>query len=121
MRNAGTRSTSTKIAAEKERSFYNTRKSVSSKLRACTSAIRNSGLNSETVEPLCLAPFNNARECVFQTDGAFYTCKKYIDYFVQCQNNPAKYAKLLENSTEEQKKPVIIDFERNKPKYDRHV
>ena len=68
-----------------------------------------------------MLPFNNARECLFQTDGAIYTCKRYIDYFTECQENPKNYLKFLERSTDLQKKPIRFDFQHHRPLLDKHI
>lgn len=31
------------------------------------------------MHPVCLAPFNDARECLFKADGNLLSCRDYID------------------------------------------
>lgn len=35
--------------------------------------------NSERVHPICVAPLNDARECMFKADGNLLSCRDYID------------------------------------------
>ena len=43
------------------------------------------------VKPLCLWSFNNARECLFKSDGSIYTCNKWVQYFEDCEIDPVEY------------------------------
>jgi hypothetical protein len=31
------------------------------------------------MHPICLAPFNDARECLFKSDGNIYNCRDYSE------------------------------------------
>lgn len=63
------------------------------------------------MEPLCLLPFNNAKECLFKTENSQLACKKYLMQFEDCQNNPKEYMDFLKDSTERQKELVRFDFD----------
>jgi hypothetical protein len=76
---------------------------------------------SEKLEPLCLDPFNDARECMFKADGNAYNCREYIKAFGNCQRNPAEFKQFLEASTDQQKKPKTFDFVRYRGYYDRFL
>ena len=62
------------------------------------------------MDPLCLRPFNEARECLFQADGGSYPCKQYMNLYVQCQKDPQEFKKFLELATPEQKREKKFDF-----------
>jgi hypothetical protein len=36
------------------------------------------------MDPICLHPFNDARECLFKSDGNVYNCKEWVNYYVHC-------------------------------------
>ena len=76
-------------------------------------------VGSERIEPLCLDTFNNARECLFKSDGNVYNCRTPIKLYGNCQRDPAEFKSFLEASTEVQKKPVWYDFMRYRGHYDR--
>ena len=76
---------------------------------------------SERIEPLCLDTFNDARECMFQSDGNVYNCRPYIKLFGNCQRNPVEFKDFLEASTDQQKKPRRFDFVRNRGHYDKFL
>ena len=78
-------------------------------------------INSERIEPLCLDTFNDARECMFQSDGNVYNCRPYIKLFGNCQRNPIEFKEFLEASTDQQKKPRRFDFVRNRGHYDKFL
>jgi hypothetical protein len=65
------------------------------------------------VEPLCLQPYNDAKECLFKTDNSQSVCKKYLMLFEDCQNNPSLFMDFLKDSTDAQKKGVRFDFTNN--------
>lgn len=78
-------------------------------------------VSSERIEPLCLDSFNDARECMFQSDGNVYNCRPYIKLFGNCQRNPAEFKEFLEASTDQQKKPRRFDFVRYRGHYDKFL
>lgn len=39
------------------------------------------------MHPLCLAPFNDARECLFKADGNVFNCRPQLDEFTLCQSD----------------------------------
>ena len=47
-------------------------------------------MKESTVKPLCMRPYNEARECLFQTDGQMQACYKFMYEYSYCQNNPEK-------------------------------
>ena len=49
------------------------------------------------VKPLCLRPYNEARECLFQTDGQIQACYKYLHEYSYCHNNKESVYKRLFN------------------------
>ena len=73
------------------------------------------------MEPLCLRPFNDARECMFQIDAATFACQKWINEYTHCQLDPKGYAEFLKNSTEYQKKKKVFSFDAYHDGHDRHV
>lgn len=44
-------------------------------------------------EPVCLEPFNEARECLFKMDGQMRVCEPELNYFEECVHDPKSYAK----------------------------
>lgn len=54
---------------------------------------------SEKLDPVCLSSFNDARECMFKSDGNLYNCKTWINQFKHCQSNPTSFVEFLEAST----------------------
>lgn len=36
------------------------------------------------MEPICLDSFNDARECMFKSDGNVYNCKQYLNNYAFC-------------------------------------
>jgi len=76
---------------------------------------------SEKMEPLCLDPFNDARECMFKADGNLYNCKGTIKLYVNCQKNPVEFKEFLAASTPKQKEEKKFDFVRNRGHYDRYL
>lgn len=71
-----------------------------------------SDLKSEKIQPLCLKPFNVGRECLFKSDGSVLSCKKFIQYFQDCENDPKEYLEFLKAATEFQKKKIVFDFDK---------
>jgi hypothetical protein len=59
-------------------------------------------LYSIEYEPICLKPFNDARECLFRSTLKLRQCKEDIDLFELCFNNPQEYAKMEEAATAQQ-------------------
>ena len=78
-------------------------------------------MNREKLEPICLDAFNDARECMFKSDGNQYNCKAYIKAFGNCQRNPAEFRLFLEASTNDQKKPKNFDFIKYRGTYDKYM
>ena len=78
-------------------------------------------MNSERLEPLCLDPFNEARECMFRSDGNLYNCKETIKLYANCQKNPVEFKDFLEVSTPNQKGQKSFDFVRYRGHYDRFL
>lgn len=31
------------------------------------------------MEPICVHPFNDSRECLFKSDGNLYNCKEWVN------------------------------------------
>lgn len=58
---------------------------------------------SEKMEPACLDPFNDARECLFRSDGSTFNCKQYLHQYAYCQARPTEYLEFLKSSTSVQK------------------
>ena len=44
-------------------------------------------------EPVCLEPFNDARECLFRLDGQMRVCEPELNLFEECVHDPKAYAK----------------------------
>ena len=76
---------------------------------------------SEKLEPLCLDPFNDARECMFRSDGNLYNCKEILKLYVNCQKNPVEFKDFLDASTAKQKEQKAFDFVRYRGHYDRFL
>ncbi len=64
------------------------------------------------VQPMCLRTFNNARECLFKSDGTITSCQKWINYFEDCERNPQVWEKFEKMATEKQKQTPDFDFDR---------
>jgi hypothetical protein len=73
--------------------------------------IKISFLKSEKIEPLFLKPFNVARECLFKSDGSILSCKKWIQYFEDCQKDPQEFKEFLKAATAFQKQKVLFNFD----------
>ena len=57
-----------------------------------------------------MRPYNEARECLFQTDGQMNACFKYMHEYSYCQNNPEEtYKRFLEAATPAQKKSLRMN------------
>ncbi|KAM3141703.1 hypothetical protein pb186bvf_006308 [Paramecium bursaria] len=76
---------------------------------------------AEKMHPLCLAPFNDARECLFKSDGNLFNCRPFIDLYVVCQKDENEYQEILKNSTTKQRQPVIFDFFKHRGHFDRYT
>lgn len=50
-----------------------------------------------------------------------FSCRKWIDQYVECQQRPGAYIEFLKASTEMQKRVVPFNFEQNRGYYDRHI
>jgi hypothetical protein len=72
------------------------------------------------MDPMCLHPFNDARECMFKADGNMYNCKEWINLYVHCQKDPRDYKEMLEVSTAQQKKPKDFDYQINRGYFDKY-
>ena len=46
-----------------------------------------------TFEPVCLEPFNDARECLFRLDGQMRVCEPELNLFEECVHDPKRFAK----------------------------
>lgn len=78
-------------------------------------------INREKMDPICLYPFNDARECMFKGDGNMYNCKEWINLYVNCQKDPVDYKGFLESSSSYQKNPKKFDFTKHRGMYDRNM
>ena len=58
-------------------------------------------------EPICLDSFNDARECLFQTDGQVRLCETELHLFEECQHDPVAFAKFASIGTIKQSAPKI--------------
>jgi hypothetical protein len=54
------------------------------------------------MDPICIKPFNDARECLFRSNIKLRPCKADLDLFEECHHNPKEYAKMEEVATNEQ-------------------
>ena len=50
-------------------------------------------------EPICLEAFNDARECLFRTDGQVRLCENELSIFEECQHDPVAYSEFMKLST----------------------
>ncbi|CAD8150225.1 unnamed protein product [Paramecium octaurelia] len=75
---------------------------------------------AERMHPLCLAPFNDVRECVFKADGNIFNCKKEAQQFVDCQMDQEKYQDFLSLSTDKQKEALQFDFFNYRGHFDKY-
>lgn len=57
------------------------------------------------MEPICLNPFNEARECLFRSRMKLRFCKNQLDLFEECYHDPITYAKFEEVGTTTQLSP----------------
>ena len=48
--------------------------------------------NNLTFEPVCLEPFNGARECLFRMDNQMHVCEPELHLFEECVHDPKKFA-----------------------------
>ena len=44
-------------------------------------------------EPICLEPFNDARECLFKMDGLLRVCEPELNLFEECVHDPVRFEK----------------------------
>ena len=49
--------------------------------------------NNLKFEPVCLEPFNDARECLFRLDGQMRVCEPELNLFEECVHDPKRFAK----------------------------
>ena len=54
-------------------------------------------MEKSQIKPLCMRPYNEARECLFQTDGQIQACFKYLHEYSYCSNNKESVYKRLFN------------------------
>lgn len=54
------------------------------------------------MEPVCIKPFNDARECLFRSSLKLKPCKADLDLFEECLRDPIEYAKWEEAATNTQ-------------------
>ena len=69
--------------------------------------------NNFKVEPLCMKPFNDTRECLFKADGNILACNKWKKQLEHCMKDPNDYINFLKLATPEQKKVPDFDFDRH--------
>ena len=55
-------------------------------------------------EPVCLEAFNDARECLFQTDGQVRLCENELNLFEECQHDPIVYSQFVKMGTLRQRR-----------------
>ena len=48
---------------------------------------------SLSFEPICLEPFNDARECLFRLDGQMRVCEPELNLFEECVHDPVRFEK----------------------------
>lgn len=58
-----------------------------------------------TFEPVCLEPFNDARECLFKLDGQMRVCEPELNLFEECVHDPVQFEKFLRLATPIQREP----------------
>ena len=56
-------------------------------------------------EPVCLEPFNDARECLFKMDGQMRVCEPELNLFDECVHDPKRFAKFQSLATPTQRAP----------------
>mmetsp|Transcript_15141 Transcript_15141/g.10626 ORF Transcript_15141/g.10626 Transcript_15141/m.10626 type:complete len:123 (-) Transcript_15141:95-463(-) len=56
-------------------------------------------------EPVCLEPFNDARECLFKMDGQMRVCEPELHLFEECVHDPRSFAKFQSMATPVQERP----------------
>jgi len=56
-------------------------------------------------EPVCLEPFNDARECLFRLDGQMRVCEPELNLFEECTHDPVRFAKFRAMATPGQRVP----------------
>ena len=52
-----------------------------------------------TFEPVCLEPFNDARECLFRLDGQMRVCEPELNLFEECVHDPKRFAQFQKMAT----------------------
>lgn len=64
------------------------------------------------MEPICNAPFNDARECLFRSKMKLRLCKNELDYFEECYHDPISFAKFqaVSTVTQKQEKDFFINI-----------
>ncbi len=58
-------------------------------------------------EPACLEAFNDARECLFHTEGHLRLCENELHLFEECQHDPAEFVKFVRLATVHQRFPKL--------------
>ena len=58
-----------------------------------------------TFEPVCLDPFNDARECMFKMEGQMRVCEPELNLFEECVHDPKAFAKFQALATPQQRNP----------------
>eukprot|EP01016_Furgasonia_blochmanni_P052053 TRINITY_DN825_c0_g2_i1.p1 TRINITY_DN825_c0_g2~~TRINITY_DN825_c0_g2_i1.p1 ORF type:complete len:207 (+),score=42.29 TRINITY_DN825_c0_g2_i1:164-784(+) len=76
---------------------------------------------SEKMDPICVSPFNDARECLFKADGNLLNCKDFLQHYVTCQRDPADFKNFLEASTAFQRKAKSFEWGINRGHYDKYL
>ena len=60
---------------------------------------------SLSFEPVCLEPFNDARECLFKLDGLLRVCEPELNLFEECVHDPVRFEKFQRLATPIQREP----------------
>ncbi|CDW91365.1 UNKNOWN [Stylonychia lemnae] len=61
--------------------------------------------DSLSFEPVCLEPFNDARECLFRLDGQMRVCEPELNLFEECVHDPVRFEKFQRLATPVQRMP----------------
>ena len=66
-----------------------------------------------TFEPICLDAFNDARECLFQTESNVRLCERELGLFEECVHDPTTYARFLQLGTATQRQAKTKSWTKN--------
>eukprot|EP00826_Nyctotherus_ovalis_P042014 TRINITY_DN4283_c0_g4_i3.p1 TRINITY_DN4283_c0_g4~~TRINITY_DN4283_c0_g4_i3.p1 ORF type:complete len:156 (-),score=21.06 TRINITY_DN4283_c0_g4_i3:147-614(-) len=61
-------------------------------------------------EPVCLDAFNDARECLFQTEAQVRLCENELHLFEECIHNPVAFTEFLNLSTPHLAEPKVFSW-----------